>query len=64
MAIKRQRITKEMRVVTKENVTAILIIGGFNEETAKAKVEAGYDFALKALPNDDAQGIAKYVAWF
>lgn len=61
---KRQRITKEMRVVNKENVIKILVIGGFNEETAKAKVEAGYEFALKAMPNDDAQGIANYVAWY
>lgn len=64
MAIKRQRITKEMRVVNKENVIKILVIGGFNEETAKAKVEAGYDLAVKAMPNDDAKGIANYVAWF
>ena len=64
MAIKRQRITKQMREVTKENVTAILIIGGFNEEAAKAKVEAGYELAVKAMPNDDAKGIANYVAWY
>lgn len=61
---KRQRITKEMRIVNKENVIKILVIGGFNEETAKAKVEAGYDLAVKAMPNDDAKGIANYVAWY
>lgn len=60
----KQRITKAMREVTKENVTAILVIGGFNEESAKAKVESGYELAVKALPNDDAKGIANYVAWF
>lgn len=64
MSIKRQRITKSMRQLSKENVIAILIIGGFNEEAAKAKVEAGYELAVKAMPNDDAKGIANYVAWY
>lgn len=60
----KQRITKAMREVTKENVLAILIIGGFNEERAKEMVEAGYDLAVKAMPHDDAKGIANYVAWY
>lgn len=60
----KQRITKAMREVTKENVLAILIIGGFNEDRAKEMVEAGYDLAVKAMPNDDAKGIANYVAWY
>lgn len=64
MSIKRERITKAMREVTKENVQRILVIGGFNEEAARAKVEAGYELAVKAMPNDDAKGIANYVAWF
>ena len=64
MGIKRQRITKSMRELSKENVIAILIIGGFNEEAAKSKIEAGYELAVKAMPNDDAKGIANYVAWF
>lgn len=58
------RITKAMKVLTKENVVAILVIWGYNEEGAKAKVEAGYDLALKALPNDDAKGVAEYVTYF
>ena len=62
MAIKRQRITKEMRVLNKENVIKILVIGGFNEESATIKVEAGYEMALKCLPNDDAKGVAEYIA--
>lgn len=64
MTIKRERITKAMRVVSKENVMRILVIGGFNEAAAKAKVEAGYDLAVKAMPDDDAKGIANYVAWY
>lgn len=64
MTVKRQLITKAMREVTKENVIAILVIGGFNEESARAKVEAGYDLAVKSMPNDDAKGIANYVAWY
>ena len=60
----RQRITKAMKVLSKENVAAILVIWGYNEESAKAKVEAAYDLALKALPNDDAKGVAEYVAHF
>lgn len=64
MAIKRERITKAMRVINKENVQRILVIGGFNEEAARAKVEAGYEMAVKAMPNDDAKGIANYVACY
>lgn len=60
----KQRITKAMREVTRENVIAILVIGGFSAESAKTKVAAGYDLAVKAMPNDDAKGIANYVAWY
>ena len=59
-----RRITKDLKVLNKENVVKILVIWGYNEETAKQKVEAGYDLAVKAMPNDDATGIANYVAFF
>lgn len=58
----KQRITKALRVLNKENVVAILVIGGFSVESAEAKVEAGYDMAIKCLPNDDAKGVAQYIA--
>lgn len=28
------------------------------------RVEAGYEVAVKAMPNDDAKGIANLVAWY
>ena len=59
-----RRITKDLKVLNKENVVKILVIWGYNEETAKQKVEAGYDLAVKTMPNDDAKGIANYVAFF
>ena len=59
-----RRITKDLKVMNKENVVKILVIWGYNEETAKQKVEAGYDLAVKAMQNDDAKGIANYVAFF
>lgn len=59
-----RRITKDMKVLNKENVVKILVIWGYNEESAKQKVEAGYDLAIKAMPNDDAKGIANYVSFF
>lgn len=59
-----RRITKDLKVLNKENVVKILVIWGYNEETAKQKVEAGYDLAVKAMPNDDAKCIANYVAFF
>lgn len=59
-----RRITKDLKVLNKENVVKILVIWGYNEETAKQKVEAGYDLAVKAMPNDDAKRIANYVAFF
>ena len=59
-----RRITKDLKVLNKENVVKILVIWGYNEETAKQKVEAGYDLAVKVMPNDDAKGIANYVAFF
>ena len=58
------RITKALKVVNKENVVTILTMWGYSEESAKAKVDAGYDLAIKALPNDDAKGIANYVAFY
>ncbi|ALT58203.1 hypothetical protein JMPW2_081 [Escherichia phage JMPW2] len=59
-----RRITKDLKVLNKENVVKILVIWGYNEESAKQKVEAGYDPAVNAMPNDDAKGIANYVAFF
>ena len=59
-----RRITKDLKVLNKENVVKILVIWGYNEEAAKQKVEAGYDLAVKEMPNDDAKGIANYVAFF
>lgn len=59
-----RRITKDLKVLNKENVVKILVIWGYNEEAAKQKVEAGYDLAVKAMPSDDAKGIANYVAFF
>ncbi len=58
------RITKALKVVNKENVVTILTMWGYSEESAKAKVDAGYDLAIKALPNDDAKGIANYVSFY
>lgn len=58
------RITKALKVVNKENVVTILTMWGYSEESAKAKVNAGYDLAIKALPNDDAKGIANYVSFY
>ena len=59
-----RRITKDLKVLNKENVVKILVIWGYNEESAKQKVGAGYDMAVKAMANDDAKGIANYVAFF
>lgn len=55
------RITKALKVVNKENVVTMW---GYSEASAKAKVEAGYDLAIKAMPNDDAKGIATYVSFY
>ena len=49
-----RRITKALKAVSKENVVAILVIWGYNEESAKQKVEAGFELAVKAMPNDDS----------
>ena len=43
------RITKDLKVLNKENVVKILVIWGYSEESAKQKVEAGYDLAVKAM---------------
>ena len=59
-----RRITKALKAVSKENVVAILIIWGYNEESAKQKVEAGFELAVKAMPNDDSVGLANYIAYF
>lgn len=59
-----RRITKALKVVSKENVVAILVIWGYNEESAKQKVEAGFELAVKAMPNDDSVGLANYIAYF
>lgn len=59
-----RRITKDLKVLKKENVVKILVIWWYNEDSAKQKVEAGYDLAVKAMPNDDAKGIANYVSFF
>lgn len=59
-----RRITKDLKVLNKESVVKILAIWGYSEESAKQKVEAGYDLAVKAMPNDDDKGIANYVAFF
>ena len=59
-----RRITKKLLAVTKENVKEILIIWGHNEEEAARKVEEGFDLAVKAMPSDDAKGVANYVAYF
>ena len=59
-----RRITKAMKAVSKENVVAILVIWGYNEESAKQKVEAGFELAVKAMPNDDSVGLANYIAYF
>lgn len=59
-----RRITKALKAVSKENVVAILVIWGYNEESAKAKVEAGFELAVKAMPNDDSVGLANYIAYF
>lgn len=53
-----------MKEVTKENVLAILVVRGHNQDDAAKSVEAGYDLAVKAMPNSDACGIAEYVAWY
>lgn len=58
------RIIKALKVVNKENVVTILTMWGYSEASAKAKVDAGYDLAIKALPNDDAKGIATYVSFY
>lgn len=58
------RITKALKVVNEENVVTILTMWGYSEESAKTKVDAGYDLAIKALPNDDAKGIATYVSFY
>lgn len=59
-----RRITKALKAVGKENVVAILVIWGYNEESAKQKVEAGFELAVKAMPNDDSVGLANYIAYF
>ena len=59
-----RRITKALKAVSKENVVAILVIWGYNEESAKQKVEAGFELAAKAMPNDDSVGLANYIAYF
>ncbi|AAQ15372.1 hypothetical protein JEP8_238 [Escherichia phage JEP8] len=59
-----RRITKALKAVSKENVVAILVIWGYNEESAKQKVEAGFELAVKAMPNDDSVGLANYIAYF
>lgn len=59
-----RRITKALKAVSKENVVAILVIWGYNEESAKQKVEAGFELAVKAMPNDDSVGMANYIAYF
>ncbi|WWT36887.1 hypothetical protein [Escherichia phage UPWr_E1] len=59
-----RRITKALKAVSKENVVAILVIWGYNEESAKQKVEAGFEMAVKAMPNDDSVGLANYIAYF
>ena len=59
-----RRITKALKAVSKENVVAILVIWGCNEESAKQKVEAGFELAVKAMPNDDSVGLANYIAYF
>ena len=59
-----RRITKALKAVSKENVVAILVIWGYNEESAKQKVEAGFGLAVKAMPNDDSVGLANYIAYF
>ncbi|UYE95415.1 hypothetical protein [Escherichia phage vB_ESM-pEJ01] len=59
-----RRITKALKAVSKENVVAILVIWGYNEESAKQKVEEGFELAVKAMPNDDSVGLANYIAYF
>lgn len=59
-----RRITKALKAVSKENVVAILVIWGYNEESAKQKVEAGFELAVKAMPNDDSVVLANYIAYF
>ncbi|QBO62272.1 hypothetical protein G2248_00117 [Escherichia phage vB_EcoM_G2248] len=59
-----RRITKALKAVSKENVVAILVIWGYNEESAKQKVEVGFELAVKAMPNDDSVGLANYIAYF
>lgn len=57
-----QRITKALKVVSKENVIAILVIWGYSQTSAQAKADAGYDLALKAMPSDNSKGLAEYIA--
>lgn len=57
-----KRITKELKVLNKENVIIILTMFGYNEESAIAKVEAGYDIAVRSMPEATSKGIADFLA--
>lgn len=57
-----KRITKELKVLNKENVITILTMFGYNEESAIAKVEAGYDIAVRSMPESTSKGIADFLA--
>lgn len=59
-----KRITKKMLEVTKENVIDILVIWGNNEEETINKVNAYFDLAVKAMPSDNAKGVANYISCF
>lgn len=60
----RNRITKKMLEVNKENVIDILVIWGHNKEETVIKVNKYFDMAIKAMPSDDAVGVANYLAHF
>lgn len=57
-----KRITKELKVLNKENVITILTMFGYNEESAIAKVEAGYEVAVRIMPEATSKGIADFLA--
>lgn len=57
-----KRITKELKVLNKENVITILTMFGYNEESAIAKVEAGYDVAVRSMPEATSKDIADFLA--
>ncbi|ATN94146.1 hypothetical protein HOS16_gp68 [Shigella phage vB_SflS-ISF001] len=59
-----RRITNDLKVLNKVNVVIIQVIWGYNEVSVKQKLEAPYDLAVKAMPSDDRNFIANYVAFF